>query len=97
MLAGVLPERLWPATGLTSRTWLNQPVQVFEIATLWASQPGVHFATLLAATSDPFIWDAYPHVVIWNGQHVIEDGHHRIVRALIGGKTHIPARWIEVG
>lgn len=97
MLAGVLPERLWPTTGLTSRTWLNQPVAVFEIATLWACQRGVHFAHLIGPPPEPYGGDPLPHVVIWNGERVIEDGHHRVMRALLAGQRHIEARWVEVG
>lgn len=97
MIAGVLPERRWPSTGLTSATWLERPVQWFALDALWASQPGVYWQSLLGPEPPPtYSGDCFPHVVIWQGRTIIEDGHHRVMRALLDGQTHVQARWIEL-
>lgn len=94
MLAGITTRDHgdpWPPTGLTSKLWLNQPTRWFTISDLTATQPGVLFAALISDTP-PYGGDPYPHVITWQNTHYLEDGHHRLIRALIAGHTQLQAR-----
>jgi len=85
----------WGPTGMSTSKWLRQPVQTFRIADLIATQPGI----LLHALTDGFQSrgaDAYPHVIQWQGNTYLEDGHHRVVRAAINGERTVSARVLEV-
>ena len=96
MFAGISEDRPWPPTGLTSAKWLGKPVVSFKIADLVVTQPGVLFDALMREPT-PVGGDEYPHVVMWNGTQYLEDGHHRVMRALLRGETEILARVETVG
>jgi len=85
----------WGATGMTSATWLGVPVETFAIADLTATQDGVYFHALAAGPA-PVGGDPYPHVIEWAGGLYLEDGHHRVVRALLAGQATIEARRVTV-
>lgn len=91
----VAAERPWRETGLTSTTWLDQPVRTFAMRDLVVTQPGVYFEALFSAPT-PVGGDSLPHVVIYQGTAYLEDGHHRLVRALIAGEKTLTARYVEV-
>lgn len=98
LLAGVTTRTdgdPWPAHGLTADTWYQQPTGFFRIATLTATQPGVLFEALIAEP-DPVGGDPLPHVVVHGGRTYLEDGHTRVVRALIAGRPMIRARYVEL-
>jgi hypothetical protein len=86
----------WGTTGLTSKTWLNVPVVEVRISDLTATQPGVLLHALRDDAPLPVGGDEYPHVVEWNGIPYLEDGHHRVVRARLAGKTTIKVRLLEL-
>ena len=99
MLAGIISREggdPWPAHGLSSRTWLDLPVAEFVINELIATQDGVYLAPLVNPV-EPVGGDPLPHVVTHAGRHYIEDGHHRVVSALIRGEETILARWCQAG
>jgi hypothetical protein len=76
---------------MTSARWLLVPVVEVVIGDLWATQPGVLFQSLI----EPSVsvgGDPLPHVIAWDGRLFLEDGHHRVVRAVINGATTMPAR-----
>ena len=85
----------WGPTGMSSTKWLRQPVQTFRICDLIATQPGVLLHALIEATY-PVGGDSYPHVIQWQGNTYLEDGHHRVVRAAISGERTITARVLNV-
>lgn len=82
----------WPPLGLTSASWLRRPVRLFNIDELVATQPGVLFEALMREGT-PYGGDPLPHVVVWQGINYLEDGHHRVVRALLAGERTIEARY----
>lgn len=85
----------WGTTGMTSALWLAVPVETFTIADLTATQDGVYFHAL-TETPDPVGGDPFPHVIDWDGGLYLEDGHHRVIRALLAGRTTIEARRLAV-
>jgi len=96
MFAGVTCRNAgdpWPAHGMTSALWLEQPVAEFTLSNLQATQPGVLFSALIR-DEPPVGGDSYPHVVIWQGVQYLEDGHHRAVRAMLAGEETILARYV---
>jgi hypothetical protein len=98
MFAGIISRdngAPWGTTGLTSHTWLDMPVQQFSIRDLILTQPGVYFHALTEQAA-PVGGDPYPHVVLWEGKAYLEDGHHRVMRALIAGRKTIGARVMKV-
>jgi len=86
----------WGNTGMNTSKWLLQPVQTFPIADLIATQPGILLHALVDGIA-PVGADAYPHVIQWQGNTYLEDGHHRVVRAAINGERTVTARVLEVG
>ena len=85
----------WGPTGMSSSKWLRQPVQTFRIADLIATQPGILLHALTEGIT-PVGTDHYPHVIHWQGNAYLEDGHHRVVRAAINGERTVVARVLEV-
>lgn len=85
----------WGSSGLSSATWRDVPAEPVTIADLVATQPGVLFEAL-AADATPVGGDPLPHVIEWRGQRYLEDGHHRVVRAALGGATVVSARVLQV-
>ena len=82
-------------TGLTTATWMLVPPTVVLISELIATQKHLHLASLVK-DSPSMGADPLPHVVLWRGGLYVEDGHHRIVKAAMRGKTHVVARVFEV-
>lgn len=89
-------ERPWPTCGMTSALWLEKPVREFSMQELVVTQPGVYFAALFGDPPTPVGGDPLPHVVIYQGTCYLEDGHHRLVRALISGRKTLEARYLEI-
>ena len=84
----------WPATGMTSARWLTIPTRLVRIADLTATQPGIYFHGL--NTQEHVGGDKLPHVIDWQGNLYLEDGHHRAVQARLNGMTHIEARVLTI-
>jgi hypothetical protein len=95
MFAGIDTARAWPSTGMTSAKWLEVYPRLVNIGNLTMTQDGIYFKALLEKNT-PVGGDPYPHVVCWNGTSFLEDGHTRVVRALINGLTMIKARVIFI-
>jgi hypothetical protein len=85
----------WGDTGMTTATWATIQPHVVRIADLIATQPGILFAPL-TDDNEPVGGDPIPHVIHWQGDYYLEDGHHRAMRALINGADTITARILEV-
>lgn len=80
--AGVVAERPYPPTGLTTARWAAEvPARNVEFTDLWLTQPGVNVLALFGLSDR--ISDQFPHVVTWQGLHFLEDGHNRLVRAAL--------------
>lgn len=82
----------WGTSGKTSATWLDVPVVSVPVNTLIATQDGIFFQPLIGPVDVPVGGDVYPHVIVWGGENYLEDGHHRVVRAMLTGLETIEAR-----
>jgi hypothetical protein len=91
MFKSVDTSRSWPTTGMTSEKWLSVRTFSVKIDSLVATQDGVFIHPLIDPPA-PVGGDEFPHVVFWNNILYLEDGHHRVVRAKIGGQDRVVAR-----
>lgn len=82
----------WGTSGKTSATWLEVPVESVRIDTLTATQDGIYFQPLIGPVATPVGGDVHPHVIVWGGENYLEDGHHRVTRAMLAGQETIEAR-----
>lgn len=96
MFAGIDCARDWPPAGMTSARWLAVPVRRIPLEQLTVTQEGIYLRPLIAPTT-PVGGDPLPHAVLWNGRLLLEDGHHRAVRAAIRGDRALDVRVLEVG
>jgi len=85
----------WGPTGMSTAKWLHIEPQTVNIPDLTATQPGVLLHALIEQTV-PVGGDRIPHVIAWQGQMYLEDGHHRVMRALLAGQRTITARVLTV-
>lgn len=76
---------------MTSAAWLTIPPTEVPIDGLTATQSGVYFHALITPPI-PVGGDLLPHVIAWQGCLYLEDGHHRVTRALMQGHRNILAR-----
>lgn len=86
----------WPAPGMTSEKWLHVPIRDVRIAELIAMQDGVYFHALMTDDLTPVGGDPYPHVVSWRGDLYLEDGHHRVTKAILHQEPTVLARVLEL-
>jgi hypothetical protein len=98
MFAGIISRDHgcpWPDTGMTSTQWLTVPASEVTIAELTATQPGL-LLQALTGEPNPIGGDPTPHVIQWDGNLYLEDGHHRAARAALAGHTSITARVLVI-
>lgn len=82
--AGIMCPRIYPETGLTTARWQAEvPTRPVAFAELWLTQEGVDILALFGRSSRADVSDEFPHVVQWQGIHLLEDGHCRVVRAAL--------------
>lgn len=95
MFKAVAAERPYPETGLNTASWRAVAVHQVPIRALTATRGDLKISALapgLTSTSgDPLV-----HVVKWQGEHYLEDGHHRVVREAIAGSTLVVARVLDL-
>jgi hypothetical protein len=93
MFKAINPSRPWPTTGLTTQRWIDEVgIELVRISDLIATQNGVYLHALMADFADPYSHDPYPHVISWGGELWLEDGHHRVIRDIMQGRTSTNAR-----
>lgn len=81
---------------MSSAKWLGVMPEVVTIEDLTATQPGVLLHALIGVGT-PVGGDPLPHVIDWRGVRYLEDGHHRVMRALLRGEHTIVARVLHLG
>lgn len=84
----------WGTTGLSTQTWLHVPLNWVKMSDLIATQPGIMFDGILHPQKQV---DPHPHVVVWDDEFYLEDGHHRVVRQMIQGVELLHARVLWTG
>ena len=80
----IIDRRPYPPTGMTTARWIDEvPVTNVWLHQLTLTQTGVRIAPLFRYLTDEHTWsgDKYPHVVQYDGELYLEDGHHRVIRA----------------
>lgn len=87
-------SRPFEPTGMTSERWRAEvePVPVLLDCIDYLTQDLVSIAALL----DPPESEDHPHVVRWNGALYLSDGHHRYVRAVLGGRQTLLVRLLDL-
>ena len=87
----------WGSTGLNTDGWMaNIKTKKVLISDLVATQPGVMLYALTENYHSPYSRDRYPHVVKYDNVMYLEDGHHRVVKALLAGKKRVVVRLLDL-
>ena len=82
--AGIVEQRPYPPTGLTTARWMAEiPTETVRLTELYLTQNGVKIDALFGARDQHSSIDRYPHVVAWDGKLYLEDGLHRVMRHYI--------------
>ncbi len=85
--------RPYPPTGLTSARWLFVPPQLVSWKNVTTTQRHVDIETILGLKPRTMVAkDPHPHIVEYRGVLYLEDGHNRMVRDLLAGRTSTLAR-----
>lgn len=87
----VSEHRTYPPTGLTTARWQALPAEQVRISDLVTTQGHLRIEALITGSLRPGS-DPLPNVVLHDGCLYLEDGHHRVVRALLAGHDYITAR-----
>lgn len=90
------PARPFEPTGMTTAAWMALPVTEIVLRTLTFCQASVSVVGLLAPQPSPWCADPFIHVVAYAGQSYLDDGHHRVVRALLQGQATLPGRILDL-
>lgn len=83
---------------MTTEKWRDVPVWPVKIDDLIFSQTGVTFEgiiTVLAGESS-YCGDPFPHVVVYEGDMYLSDGHHRAIVEKCQGREWILARVLNL-
>jgi hypothetical protein len=90
--------RPYEPLGMTTAKWADVPVVEVELGSLVWSQEVVTVAGLIAHARGALSvsGDRLPHVVEWNGQRFVSDGHHRLLVDFLRGAERAPARVLVV-
>ena len=83
--------RPYPDHGLTSRAWAAIPPSQVLLDQLVTTKDTLHLVALLDEDST-FYGDLFAHVVQWRGDHYLEDGLHRALRAALQQRNVLHAR-----
>lgn len=94
----VEPGRPWPPTGLTRAAWAWVDPEILPLVDLTLTQAQADVKALLEIAENGHPWERgeYPHVVRWDDQFYVEDGHHEVLYAWLSGERYIMARLYEV-
>jgi hypothetical protein len=83
---------LTAALGMSTAAWMELPAELVDPATLTPTQAVEDlWERLSSACGDPCV-----HVVELLGVRLLQDGHHRLAKALRRGETQIAARVLRV-
>lgn len=89
--AGIYLDRPYPPTGLTTARWIAEvPTAGVAFDALWLTQGHVYTTALFDPPEQ--VPDALPHVVVWRGVLLLEDGHNRVVRRALNGAVTMRMR-----
>lgn len=93
--AGVVSERPYPPTGLTTARWAAEvPARWVQFADLWLTQRGVDILAMFGLSER--VSDLYPHAVTWQGLMWLEDGHNRLLRRALRGEYEAEVRVYDI-
>ncbi len=77
---GIVAERPYPPTGLSTARWKTEvAIAYVPFRWLYLTQTGVRIMPLFGVDARPES-DTYPHVVEYDDELYLEDGHHRVTR-----------------
>lgn len=86
-----------PLHGMSTAKWKEIPPTFVPLSSLRFCQPHLYVEGMLrvARGEASYSKDPYPFVVKYQGQLFCEDGHHRVVAAIVRGEAEILARVLE--
>jgi Arc/MetJ family transcription regulator len=87
--------RPYPDPGLEAEAWAEVPPRPVRLDQLVTTKRMLDLETLLAEDST-FYGDLFAHVVVWRGEHYLEDGVHRALRSALAQRNVIHARVLFV-
>lgn len=91
MFKRVGDARPYPEHGRDPRGWADVAPRPVRLDQLVTTKRTLDLTTLLSEDST-FYGDLFPHVVVWRGEHYLEDGVHRALRAALQQRNVIHAR-----
>lgn len=88
------PKRPFDPTGLNTQTWRNIPIHEVPVSLIRFCQNhlGIEGILNLLDGGLPYGCDPYPHIVYHDETYYLDDGHHRVIIAIIQGSKTIQAR-----
>lgn len=90
---GIVPVRPYAPTGLTTKRWrIEVPPSIIGFKRLYLTQERIDIMSLFGIPDDHTADDPIPHVVYYNDQYYLEDGHSRVIRLALGFATWTIAR-----
>lgn len=86
----------YPDHGMRStRDWSRVAPRQVRLDELITTKSQLDLRSLLSQDST-FYGDLFAHVVAWRGEHYLEDGLHRALRAALQQRLHLHARVLEL-
>ena len=88
-------DRPYPDHGYTQREWASVAPQQVRLDQLVTTKRTLDLDALLEEDST-FYGDLFAHVVLWNGEHYLEDGLHRALRSALQQRQTVHARVLDL-
>jgi hypothetical protein len=82
----------WAVDGVV--TWSDIEPEPLAFAELWLTQDRLTVTAMMGLAT--YSTDSAPRVVFHRGRYLLEDGHHRVIRAALRGATSMPMRIFRV-
>lgn len=71
--------------------WEPLAPELMDFSGIWLTQAGLNIAGIFGET---FSTDPYPHIVEWERECYLEDGHHRLVVQAAVDRTYLSS-WVR--
>jgi hypothetical protein len=79
---------------MSTLDWFKIEPQELDIHELVKSQAHLNWDSLIQESDDSYSGDTFIHVIRFNGINYIVDGHHRVMKYKLKGKTTIKGRFL---
>ena len=82
--------------GMTTARWKEILPDYVAFENLWLIQSHLSITKLFGIPDESSADDLFPHVVVYKGRSILEDGHHRVTRYALNGLYACNARVLRV-